>query len=1124
MKRLADQVTIARRFQRSIRIDTDLNRPDALEGFVCPASSADVLTSMARHISDTDHGAFTWTGPYGSGKSSLVVALCASLSGNRKVREAAAKALGDEASAALSSALPPKSEGWHFVPVVGRRAPLSQLIGEALEAQGLVKKSAKPWTDTAILQRLASLASEEPRARGGLLLIIDELGKALEGAAHDSHDIFILQQLAELASRSDHRFVIVGILHQAFDEYAQRLAREVRDEWAKVQGRFVDLVVNASGEEQLELLARAIEATGKRPASSDAAAVVAALVRTGKHAGQKRAIELLGRCWPLHPAVAALLGPLSRRRFGQNQRSLFAFLNSAEPHAFQDFISDAAGTDLYTPDRLWDYLRVNLEPAILASPDGHRWSIGVDALERCSAGNASDLEIRLLKTIILVDLFKERSGLLATAELLGCCTPDVSNRDVEKALKLLADRSCIVFRRHTGAYALFAGSDFDIDEALAAAMPPADAVNLTRLRDLAGLQPVLAKRHYHETGAIRWFNLDLVRLHDLAAAVKEKPKVHGAAGRFLVVIPTQGENPTKAKKLCADVAETSPPNLVVGISDHAWHVVQLARELMALTNIHDERPELRGDPVARREVLARLSETQARLEQDLQKMADATLWYRSGVEPRRYSTSQLNALASDICAEQYAKAPQVLNELLNRDFPSSNAVKAQRDLMKRMLDGAGKDRLGIEGWPAEAGLMESILLRTGLYRVDADGLWKFVGPSPKNDDAHLHHAWNAALKELRTRHKAAVSLTDIYELWRKPPYGLKEGLMPIFALALYIVHRDRLAVYRQGVFKPEMSELDVDLITSDPGHVQFRWIELSKTAQEILSGVSDLAIRLDPSSHAASGAPLDIARSLVAAYDQLPLWTKRTASLSPIAQKLATMLRYASDPNRLLFEDVPDMGTTKAGKADKQVQATVALLKSAFQELRLAYPNMLGDLEKLMFAELEVTDGKADSLRERATNLQQVTGDLRLKAFIQRLAHYKGTDTDIEGIASLATEKKPGDWVDADIIQAKRQIAELAQDFKRHEEIARVAGRPDTRHRMSVIVPRDGSPRAMHTEFVVNAHDRDDVDELINKLDATLGRSSKHRRNIILAALAQLSSRYMEPLEAIVPPKRRAAR
>ena len=83
---LADRVTVSRRFRRAIRIDTDLGDPAALEGFVCPRSSAALLEHMARHVSESGQGAFTWTGPYGSGKSSLAIALSALLNGDAAAR------------------------------------------------------------------------------------------------------------------------------------------------------------------------------------------------------------------------------------------------------------------------------------------------------------------------------------------------------------------------------------------------------------------------------------------------------------------------------------------------------------------------------------------------------------------------------------------------------------------------------------------------------------------------------------------------------------------------------------------------------------------------------------------------------------------------------------------------------------------------------------------------------------------------------------------------------------------------------------------------------------------------------------------------------------------------------
>src|SRR4051812_46451223 len=106
MTSLADRVHIARRFQRSIRIDADLGHDEALEGFICPRSSTDVLLTMARHVAETGQTAFTWTGPYGTGKSSLVVALSALLNGGRELRNKAVKVFGKETATALWKSLP----------------------------------------------------------------------------------------------------------------------------------------------------------------------------------------------------------------------------------------------------------------------------------------------------------------------------------------------------------------------------------------------------------------------------------------------------------------------------------------------------------------------------------------------------------------------------------------------------------------------------------------------------------------------------------------------------------------------------------------------------------------------------------------------------------------------------------------------------------------------------------------------------------------------------------------------------------------------------------------------------------------------------------------------------------
>ncbi|TIU02783.1 MAG: hypothetical protein E5W44_30690, partial [Mesorhizobium sp.] len=76
---------------------------------------------------------------------------------------------------------------------------------------------------------------------------------------------------------------------------------------------------------------------------------------------------------------ALLLGPISRARFAQNERSVFGFLSSAEPSGFKEFLET---TDLeggtYDPAMLWDYLAANLGMALTAGVDGNRFSLAFE--------------------------------------------------------------------------------------------------------------------------------------------------------------------------------------------------------------------------------------------------------------------------------------------------------------------------------------------------------------------------------------------------------------------------------------------------------------------------------------------------------------------------------------------------------------------------------------------------------------------------------------------------------------------------------------------------------------------------------------------------------------------------
>ena len=1109
---LAERVHVARRFQRAVRIDLDFRDPEALDGFVCPPSSAEVLKTMARHVSEGKQGAFTWTGPYGSGKSSLAVALGALLNGNAALRRSAASALGEETASVVWDALPPRSKGWRVLPVIGRRERPAQVVGEAMKASGVAAADlTDKWSDMQVLDALGRVASQHPRAGGGLIVLIDEMGKFLESAAYDSSDIYFFQQLAEIASRSDNRLVVVGVLHQAFDEYAHRLSRESRDEWAKIQGRFVDLAVNTQGDEQIDLLSRAIVSDHRAERPSPVARWVAAAARTYT---SPQLAQTLEECWPLHPIVACLLGPISRRRFGQNQRSLFGFLNSSEPQGFQDFLRNADDGDLYAPDLLWDYLRINLEPSIMASPDGHRWASAVDALERCQAMGGEARHLQLLKVIALIGMFRERSGLTASKELLQWALTDSTAQEIEDDLARLMAWSLIIYRKFDDSYSVFDGSDFDIENAVTKALESIGDVDFGRLEALAGLQPVVAKRHYHETGAFRWFDVRIAPLAGVEETAGTYAPRNGAIGAFFLALPTQGESDEQARAAIRRAVDKAADwDVVVGLPQGPWDVAALARELVALEQVRNESPELQGDRVARREMEARVSYLQGRLESELIKVFDSALWHRKGREPEQLPRRWLNALASELADDRFPEAPRLLNELLNRGKPSSSAVAAQNVLLRRMALHEGEERLGIGGFSTEGGLFESLLEATKLYTRTPAG-WRFVSPDPiAGDSCNLAPAWGAALRFLQDNTHRSVAVAEVYDIWRNSPFGIKDGLLPVLGVAFILSMRANVVFYRQGIFQSRMTDLDTDYLAKDPSDVRVRWMNLSDASRVLLSNMADIVRGMDEQHDLAPMEPIDVARGLISIYDRLPPWVGRTQRLSANAKRLRQLFKQASDPNRLIFDAIPEaLSDGPPNGEDEALRRITDNVRDGLTELYEAYGSMLHRLRETLLSELEEPNASASTLAElraRADNVRELGGDHRLEAFIMRLTLFQGTDEDMESLASLATNKPTRQWVDADVDTAAVELADLAQRFSRLEAYAHVKGRPDRRHAMAVVVGISGRPEPLHDYFDVTDLERQGVDDLVSRVAEVLENSGEERRNIVLAALAELSARYI---------------
>lgn len=1083
--------SISSRFKRSARLDSDIGKADALSGYILQPSVAKAFETMARSLSATGQGAFTWTGPYGGGKSSAALAFAAMLGADGAAKDVATKVFGSDLNILISAAFRGSKKGRRLVALTGRRADLQDDLSQAFDC----KRSDLIGT--------IELAMSDTK-RDGLFLVVDEIGKYLEHASIEGGDIHILQDLAELASRSNGRFVLLGILHQSFEQYANRLAKSARNEWAKIQGRFQDIPMVSVADETLELLAKAINGTPPKKEFIQLANEISQVVRGQRSGVSDRLTQSLVECMPLHPVVSLLIGPIARHRFGQNERSVFGFLTSGEPLGFAEFINsaEAAQGQLYTPDMLFDYLSANLGPAILSSPEGHRFSTSLYAIDRASAKGGRTHE-RLAKTMALIEQFGAGSGVVGTREALSACLFDIPEAQVAKAIEDLTSWAVLVYRRHKGTYAIHSGSDFDLDKALELCRGAGGSFNIAQR---LAMSSVIAKRHYFETGSLRWWDVAVYLVPELDFPKKggEKHKILEAHRRvftewletiqhealLVLIVQPSGISGSNIDTLAAVLAERDQhKSLVVGVPRDTYLLRESANELQSLETVQRDNPQLEGDSIARREVSARISEVVTTLEQEVRRGFAGAKWFAAGGRKEAYDYRPLSEIASCEADIMYPDTPIIRSELLNRQKLSSNAAAALRNLLHAMVKFSDVGRLNIDGFPPEYALYATLLEDTGIHRVGDIGAYGFFPPLGEGKGASYAPVWIVA-----DQVRQGTSIAELYNLWSDAPYGMKRGSMPVLALAWLLANVSNVAIYDDGLFCPTISDLLVDRLLQSPDSITIRRVENNIEDDVFLSALGQM-ISLDSSTQV---HPLDVARGLVQIFASFPKWTQRTRSATALTRKIRDLILKANDPHQLLFLDLSSSSLGTEARAEA--------VQAAISELTPAYSNMLDGLRRSLAAALGTSVNSFEGLQRRSASVQGITGELRLNAFALRVATLEDEPSSLEameGLGSFLTHKPTRNWMDQDVDRAHAELLRLCQQFREAEAMAQIRGRATGAESISLVIASRGTEPKL-VSFQVNGKE---AEEAKSVADDIMGSLALQSATVSLAALAEVIRR-----------------
>lgn len=746
---LAHYFTLERRYNRSINLERDFDDIEALKGYVLTDKAIDVLGRVLRGLTrENNSNCWTLTGVYGTGKSAFCHYLSCLLSPkNTNIYQSTfsiiESILQEENELIkdykqLINNLPKK--GFFRAIAVSQRESITNTIiralsigldnfdlknktyfQEQLENFNELIKIGKTVNNSAIIALIKEIINE---GKTDLIFIIDELGKNLEYAVYNqgAEDVYLLQQLAELESINGNRVYILGILHQAFTEYGQRLAKVQRNEWAKIQGRFEDIPFTESVSQMMRLMGEAINHQDSPLSVGEGLGVRDYSQQWFDTLYQTLSVEkidksILDAIYPLHPLTALVL-PTLCMRYAQNDRTLFTFITSDEPFSLKNFLTETLIDKDNLPtlklDRVYDYFVESAGMGLTSRPNLQRW-IEIHDLIADSKSLDED-SLRVLKVIGILNLVTITGITKATRQLVALALCDLpQEKEVnywQEKIDGLLKRGIITYRRQIDELRIWQGSDFNVDQELESYQESESLVKL--LSELRPLKPMVAQRHSYQTGTLRYFERHyLDSSSDLDNLKCDSDTADGYLGYWL-----DDDIPSSFPK-------TSIEGLpVIIITANNLPILRLrVREFSALNWLDKTAKELQADGVARKEVRYRLAEAERFLDDTLANVFDVReennqCWIQ-GELVNISSISQLNSELSRLCDQVYPKSPILWNELINRRNLTAQGMMARRQLISAMINNSTLPKLGLTGYGPEVTMYFSLLQETGIHRVSS---------------------------------------------------------------------------------------------------------------------------------------------------------------------------------------------------------------------------------------------------------------------------------------------------------------------------------------------------------------------------------------------------------------------
>jgi hypothetical protein len=909
---------------------------------------------------------FTIVGAYGTGKSAFLLAF--------------QKSLQKDQAYFTIPAMPPEVKGFQFLNIVGNYESLIENFANELR---LPDKTEYRITD--IINGITAYLKRLQKKQIALVIVIDEFGKFLEYAAKNNpeKELYFIQQLAELANDTSKELCLITTLHQDFNGYSRDLSKSQQNEWDKVRGRLKEITFNEPVEQLLFLASQRMGDLQVKNSGQHFRDLFDVIQKSKAfplrdYFNEKFARQLL----PFDILSAAIL-TLALQKYGQNERSLFSFIESTDPGSISDINYET--NPYFAIPQVYDYLITNYYSFINTKYNPHytQWAairIAIERAEGLLEGNVPNA-VKIIKTIGLLNIFGSASIILNNDFLNAYSSFSLGIKQPEKTVKALQNLKIIRFVNFTNRYILFEGTDLDIELAIDHAGNLVERVTnvVQHLNNYFDFPYINAKASFYQTGTPRFFAF---RITDTPLIAEPFGEVDG----YINLIFSDQVSSEQVR----EASDNTDQPILFGYYKNTTEIKNLLFEIQKIKKVKETYAD---DKVAVKE-LEKILSHQINL---LNHLVTGSIykrntvdWYYAGEKETFANSKIFNRFLSTVCGLVYPNTPVFRNEMVNKSKLSSQIQVAKRNLMTAVINNWQLKDLGFpeNKFPPEKTIYLGLLRESGIHREENGA---FILGRPHEENFVFQTLWDCCSEFIASTHNGKRNLQELVDQLLSKPYKLKQGLIDFWLPIFLFIQRDDFAVFHEDNYIPFLSQNNLELIGKNPKDYEIKAFNIQGVKLEIFNSYRTL-LNQSHREHPTGPTFIETIRPFFTFYRSLPDYAKNTQRLNKKTIALRSAIALAKYPEDTFFEDFPRaLGFTIAElqKDHSRLSSYVTGLENSIKEIRTCYEELIARVEVFICDELV---GARCNFKQYQKALQdrlsQVKRHLLLghqKAFMQRL-------------------------------------------------------------------------------------------------------------------------------------------